>query len=162
MKRALQGISRVFAAFGAILLALLLIDVITGIMDRYVLHLSLFWTGEMARYLLIWASLTGATVLVDQGKHLRLELIDSLAPSPWKEIIRLFSLALCLIFLLCFTLYGIVLVLGTWQQASPALQIPMGVVYLAAPFNGFFMLLFVLRDVVAEFSALLRLAPSEK
>jgi TRAP-type C4-dicarboxylate transport system permease small subunit len=38
----------------------------------------------------------------------------------------------------------------TWSQASPAMEIPMGIIYLAIPVGGFLMLIFTIENIYKE------------
>ncbi len=111
---------------------------------RYVLDSPLIWSEELVRYLCVWLTFLGASVLVAKGTHLRLglRLLSRLPPRLAVALEVLLDLIVC-----------VVLVLLTWQGArfaylshilhSPALRIPMWWVWIAVPINGVFMLLFV-------------------
>ena len=47
---------------------------------RYVLNLPLFWTEELARYCLVWASLLGSAVAVKRGQHIAVTIFMERLP----------------------------------------------------------------------------------
>jgi len=49
---------------------------------RYVLNSSLFWSEELARYMLVWISFFGATVAYYRNLH---PGVDVLSPAPFPE-----------------------------------------------------------------------------
>ena len=50
--------------------AALVLDVLWGVISRYVLGSQSRWTEELAIYLLVWVSLLGATLVFRERAHL--------------------------------------------------------------------------------------------
>lgn len=71
-------------------LAINVLTLLTGIFSRYLLGSSPIWVDEAARYLLIGAvMLIGGIVMLD-GEHMRLNIIDKIAPPKLLRIIELY------------------------------------------------------------------------
>ena len=108
---------------------------------RYVLNLPLFWTEELARYCLVWASLLGSAVAVKRGQHIAVTIFVERLPPTLRRgltIIALISVAAILTIVLW---GGIHLVAITRAQISPALRVSMSVPYLSVPVGAALMLL---------------------
>lgn len=149
---------RVLQSLLALGFAALTLDVLWGVFSRYVLGQQSRWTEELALYLLVWISLLGASVTYADGGHLGVDYIVGKLDEAAAHVARI------VVELLVATFAGIVLVRGGWQlvvetlgagQLSPALGVPMGYVYLAAPISGVLFLVFA----IERLARLLREAP---
>lgn len=130
------------------ILGFLVLDVLWGVFTRFVLNEQSRWTEEVAIYLLIWVSLLGAAVTYAENGHLG---VDYLVEKWDAQTRRIGQVAVHLVVLL-FAAYGLVfggyrLVIETLQsgQISPAIGVPMALVYAAVPISGILFLLFALR-----------------
>ncbi|RPF54315.1 TRAP transporter small permease [Aquisalibacillus elongatus] len=96
---------------------------------------SLSWSEELGRYCFIWLVYIGISYGVKKQRHIKVDVILFLLKGKWKVLLSLFANLLFLIFAVLVVYYGSdissnLLRLG---QKSPALQVEMGLVYLAAP-----------------------------
>ena len=57
--------------FGVACIALLFIIMIVQVILRYIFDYTHFFTEELGRYLLVWATLSGMAVETRQGGHIR-------------------------------------------------------------------------------------------
>mgnify|MGYP000865807722 CR=1 FL=1 len=105
---------------------------------RYVMQASLTWSEELARYIFVWLIYMGISYGAKIMKHIRIEAAVLLLPQKGQRYVEIVGDVLFLGFA-CFIVYtswGIVqkqLMLG---QASPAIQMPMWMLY-SAPLVGF-------------------------
>ncbi|MEE4352499.1 MAG: TRAP transporter small permease [Desulfatiglans sp.] len=131
---------------GALVLFLTAMAVIVflEVLFRYLFLLPLFWTEELARYCLVWASLLGASVALKRGEHIAVSLlVERLPKRVERAVVQAARLSVALI-LVVILWGGITLVSVTSLQTSPALRIPMAVPYLALPINSGIMLLHII------------------
>jgi len=125
--------------FLVLLLAIMTMDVLWGVFTRYALGNQASWSEELARFLLIWIGILGAAYASGQNMHLA---IDLLSPKlQVKSQRRLASLIRSLIILFAFGVliiggFRLIYVTHVLGQKSPALQIPMTIVYAAIPIAG--------------------------
>ena len=130
--------------------AALTLDVLWGVFSRYVLGAQSPWTEELAIYLLIWVSLLGATVTYADKGHLGVDYFVG-KMDPDTQRIAAFTVEGFVSFFACFAMIfgGYVLVERTFSanQISPAMGLPMGLVYMAVPLSGVFLLLFSIENV---------------
>lgn len=120
----------------ALLIGAMTVLVGAQIAGRFLFGYSLFWSDELARFLLIWIAFLGMSVGVRRGAHPSVDSVVRCLPSAWNPAASLAATACCLLFFLVMVGYGTLLVLRTWGQHSPSLGLRMGVPYLAVPTAG--------------------------
>lgn len=134
-----QKIDFYLGRFLAILMAIMTLDVLWGVFTRYAMGSQASWSEELARFLLIWIGILGAAYASGQNMHLAIDLLSPKLESKNRK--QLLNIIRALILVFAFT----VLVIGGGRliyisqklgQLSPALQIPMWVVYAVIPISG--------------------------
>jgi len=135
MNKILCGI--MFATF-----TLMVILTFLQVVFRYVLEQPLSWSEEGAKYMLMWATYTGASVAFYEGKHINATLFTDLFSTRVKAALLLLADIFCLWFLLVFVYQGFIVaqrvfMLGQFAPSMPWL--PVGITYLAIPLGCFFM-----------------------
>ncbi len=105
---------------------------------RYVMNNSLSWSEEMARYIFVWLIYISISYGAQSIKHIKIDAAMALFPAKWRRWVAILGDVLFLLFCLfiVWTAWGIIgrqLKLG---QYSPAMQMPMWILY-AAPMVGF-------------------------
>ena len=108
---------------------------------RYVLNSSLFWSEELARYMLVWLSFFGATVAYYRNLHPGVDVLTSRIPADKQRLARLLvhitSMALALVMVLS----GLQFAWFVRLQISPALAIPKWIIMAVIPASGGILLL---------------------
>lgn len=104
------------------------------------------WTGELARFSLVWLTFVTAGVLVTNDSHISLEMIDLVPGAVLRRVVRVLS---CLIV----AVIGVALCAEAWELMqtqdvikSPALRMPMSWLY-AVSLIGFVSV--VIRSLIA-------------
>ncbi|WP_316861101.1 TRAP transporter small permease [uncultured Cohaesibacter sp.] len=107
---------------------------------RYVVQHSLSWSEELARYIFVWLVFIAISYGAKNMKHIRIEAALGLFPPKLRPYIVIFSDVLFLLFaaFICYTAYGVVLRQIKLGAQSPAIMMPMWILY-AAPMVGFFL-----------------------
>ncbi len=126
----------------SVVMAVLVIDVLWQVFSRYVLRDSSTFTEELARFLLVWVSLLGASYGVGQKIHLGVDLLPArLAGLKKKALLIFIDVAI-----LTFALFGLVVGGGRLvyisfhlEQVSAAMRLPLGWVYAVVPLSGLIM-----------------------
>jgi TRAP-type C4-dicarboxylate transport system permease small subunit len=128
-------------ALGAMVLTTLL-----GALDRFLFSFGLPWPEDLARFLLIWTSLRAAAVAAKYQAHFRLTfLYDRLGPL-WSATADL----LCIGSLMIVAWQGVLLAEIFHMQRSPALNLPMSVVYASVPVSSVLMAYYMSKNLVAR------------
>jgi len=134
----------------ALFLGAMVLDVFWGVITRYLLESQSSWTDELARFLLVWLSILGAAYASGKKLHIAIDLLPKRLNHKQKEY---FDIAIHLIVLLfavsVFLVGGIryVYIAFALGQTSPALQLPIGFVYLVLPISGAFILYYKLNEL---------------
>jgi TRAP-type transport system small permease protein len=133
-------------AFGLMILALLL-----QVVARYVLQVSIPWTEEVSRYLLVLMTFVGAALALRDRQHIAITfLLDRLSP-PHRLWVDLLFNVLIMLFLGAVFRGSLQMVELTWE--TPAGTIPWittGRIYLILPFSILLMLGYLLAQVYRD------------
>ncbi len=116
--------------------SLMTLVVVSQVFCRYVLNSSLFWSEELARYLLVWLTFLGAAVAYWRGMHPGVDLIYSRLGSQAKLFNRLLVHLLCLFFFFIIIRYGIEFAYFVRLQTTPALMLPKWIIFSIIPASG--------------------------
>ncbi len=103
---------------------------------RYVLNHSLFWSEELARYLLVWLTFLGATVAYHRRVHPSIDMLQARLGPPAARTMTIAGYLAALFFFGVLTVYGLQFAHFVRAQISPALQIPKWTVMLVLPLSG--------------------------
>ncbi|MEZ4525863.1 MAG: TRAP transporter small permease [Desulfobacterales bacterium] len=118
---------------------------------RYVLNHSLFWSEELARFLLVWLSFLGAASAYRRGVHPGVDVFFVRMPRLLQKISLLFVHTASL------ALFGIMIFFGcqfSWfvrAQISPALLMPKWIIMGIIPVSGAILALHGLAFLLSEF-----------
>jgi TRAP-type C4-dicarboxylate transport system permease small subunit len=132
-------LDRVLEVILVIIMAVMVVNVLWQVFSRFVLASPSSFTDELARYLLIWLSILGASYVTGKKMHLAIDLLpQSLGPSGRKKLNGLIYTIVALFALVVMVVGGsrLVYLVSTLGQTSAALEIPLGVVYLMLPVGG--------------------------
>ena len=103
---------------------------------RYVLNYSLFWSEELARYLLVWMTFLGATVAYHRRVHPSIDILHTRVGPGTMRAMRIVGYGVALFFFGVLTVYGLQFTHFVRHQISPALQIPKWAVMMVLPASG--------------------------
>ncbi|MDR1110470.1 MAG: TRAP transporter small permease [Deltaproteobacteria bacterium] len=99
------------------------------------------WTEELARYMMVWTVFIGGAIGAKTGAHVGLEAFVNLFPTRMVRAALVVSGVISASFSLFVSFHGFFLarrIIGT-GQVSPALELPMGLVYAAVPVGSLLM-----------------------
>ncbi len=131
---------------GAILLAAIVLIVLTQIVTRYLLHISISWPEELARYLLVWLMFLGGAAAGARLQQITVDMLTSIVPRRVKVAFDVVATLASLLAIVILVWAGQPLFGPAASVVSPATGIEMRWVYLAMPVGGALLGLFVLRD----------------
>lgn len=118
---------------GFLLLSLGMITVVmfAQVVSRYVFQASLVWTEELSRYFFILMAFAGLSYGIRTKSHLRIDLLETAVPIlklPFEIITDILVVGFC-VFMLRPALNSVQFIFNS-GQVSPAMEIPMFVVYI--------------------------------
>lgn len=130
-----RALDRLEQAVGAFCLGLILVLVMIQVIQRVTSGSSWVWTGEIAKYAMVWMTFILAAHLLRTGKHLQMDVIDQwLTPRGEQIMSRVTDVLIALAgWGLAWAGWG--LLNAPFLGSSPAAGIPLLVVY-AGPVTG--------------------------
>ncbi len=122
------------------LMSIIAIVLFIQVFMRYVVQASLSWSEELARYLFVWLVYIGISYGAKVMRHIKIDAGLYFFPRAWRRYVVILGDTVFLIFSLVvvYFAWGLVVRQYTIGQLSPAMLIPMWIVY-AAPCVGFFL-----------------------
>jgi len=151
--RAATYARRLCDAAAAGVLAVLVLIVLWGVFTRFVLGDASEWTEELSRLLLVWLTMLGAAAASARAEHLGIDYGVQKLHADARAVAHATIESCVVAFAAAALVYGgAVLVVETLRvgQTTPALGLPMGFVYLAAPVSGCAIILFSVERLVAR------------
>lgn len=115
---------------------------ILQVVCRYILKISLSFTEELARFLFIWITFLGTAMALKKHQHVNMDLLVGLFPEALREVVNLVITLLVECTYLMMVYSGIRVMMKTMNQTSPAMNLPMAVVYAAVPVSMLIMAFF--------------------
>lgn len=131
-----EKIIKIYEQVSVVLLFLIVISTTVQVFTRFVLDAALVGTEEVARYSFIWASMLGAAICVSRFSHSTVSFIPDMLKGKVKDIHKIIVQVLIMILASIFIVQGYNMILITFKQLSPTLNIPMWLIYLAIPVGG--------------------------
>ena len=158
MKKVLKHLDRIEEYAVTLFLSLMTIIVFAQVVCRFVLKSSLPWSEELARYLLVWTTFIGASMGVKMGAHIGVEAFVLMLPQRFRKIVSIITYVLCGFFTAVVCVFSIQIIMTQMStgQVSPAMKVPMWVVYSAIPIGTALMTFRYLQVLVKEVVVLKR------
>ncbi|WP_332691671.1 TRAP transporter small permease [Halalkalibacter lacteus] len=141
-----------------VLFSVLMVSVIfLQVIMRYVVGNSLPWSEELARYSFIWLVYIGISYGVKKQRHIKVDIMLLLFKDKGRIVFNIISNLLFMAFAIFVIYYGYSIAnqLLAFGQKSPANQIPMGLVYMAAPVGMGLTLIRLIQNLFKHIKALL-------
>lgn len=122
------------------LLALMFIIVIISIFFRYIINLPIFWTEELARYIMFYMVMLGSAAAFRQERHPALLFIIQKFPIKFVKVWNFIKDIIIIIILIIILKEGYLMAVGEMIMKSPALRISFFWIYLALPIGALLMI----------------------
>jgi TRAP-type C4-dicarboxylate transport system permease small subunit len=125
----------------AVMMAVMTLDVLFGVLNRFLFKIPVSWVEEIATYLLIWISLVGSAVAIRIGGHVGVGLIVSRLKTGAKTVISWSIVLMTLAFVIALIFLGMKLAIREMGQLSHATRISMFWPFLSVPVGSFLILI---------------------
>jgi len=131
-------------------LAAIVILMTMQIINRYVLKSPFIWTEELCRYIFIWITFIGAGLALRRFKLVGVTFILERAPFKVQNLIRFVGLLGVTFFIYIMMKYGTNLLFKAMESKAltPALRVPIYVVYIIFPLGGMIMFIMSIACVI--------------
>ena len=146
-----KAMTRVLQWIVIALMGVLVLDVLWGVLSRYAFGQQAKWSEELARLLLVWVSLFGASLAFAIKAHLGLDYFASKLHPSARKTNKLIGIGICLTFAVSvFLIGGMEQVSKTYESGQTMVALPMSKwwAYAALPASGVFMVLFLVVQFV--------------
>ncbi len=133
------------------MMTVMILDVIWGVISRFVLRAPSRWTDELATFMLIWIAMLGAALAHQQSSHLGVNwLVERLDPRIAGAIGRFIHVLIIGFAVIVMVYGGSILVQDRFRsgQVLPALGWSKAWMYLAVPVAGVFIIGYSLRMLI--------------
>jgi TRAP-type C4-dicarboxylate transport system permease small subunit len=110
--------------------------VFVNVVSRYVFNDSIIWVEEFTQYQMIWITYLGAGLALREGRHVAVDLVETVLPRAWRRPVRIGIGLAMLAFLVAIGVLGFQIAAFTWNQETPVMNIPTGVPYLGVPIGA--------------------------
>ena len=140
-----------------IIMAAMTINVLWQVMSRFILSEPSSFTEELARYMLVWLGILGASYVAGQKMHLAVDLLATKLSLKYKSILEILIQFFVFVFALFVMVIGgirLVSITLTLNQISAALQIKLGFVYIVLPISGLIMMFYSCYYIIEELNKL--------
>ena len=145
-----QAKKRIFKEPLELVLSLVLVAIVgvtfIQVLFRYIFHLSLAWSEELARYMFLWLAALASAYAFKTKSHIALTfLVDRLGGRirGWVDTVVIFIVSG---FLILFVWKSLEFSISMARQIAPSTKISMAVPYSSAWVGGVLMLYYMLRN----------------
>jgi TRAP-type C4-dicarboxylate transport system permease small subunit len=131
--------------------SVMIVATFAQVVFRYLLLAPLPWSEELARYCFVWIVFLGATLGLERGVHIGVDLLTILLPRRVQRWLTVVNEFLILAFVLVIIGASVAVVDANRLQFSPALGLQMAKIYLAIPLGMAVMALVLVRKLAEGF-----------
>ena len=146
-----KKIDRILGNVLATIMAVMVINVLWQVFTRFLLGDPSSFTDELARYLMIWVGVLGAAYISGRSMHVAIDLLPTKLNKDGQIKLKIFVNILIIVFCFAALVVGgsrLVYITYILQQYSPALQIPLALVYLIIPISGLLIIYYKISDIL--------------
>lgn len=154
MKLVFKSIERIEEVVALAFLSIMIVVMITQVSFRFFNLSSLTWSDELCRFLFIWITFIGASLVVKKSEHLGVSvLIDRFNDKP-KLVINAFVVLISAIFCSIVAYEGYKTAISQLEtgQLSASMSIPMGSITLAIPIGATLVLIAILEKIYNQWN----------
>ncbi|MED9820480.1 MAG: TRAP transporter small permease [Christensenellales bacterium] len=110
---------------------------------------ALSWSDEVTRYLLIWSTFLGASVVYRHSGHISITLVQDMVPPRMGKVLRV------LVHAICFALFTVLLIFSSrycmkLNKTATAMPLKMKYIYLCIPISMAIMMIHALLMAAEE------------
>jgi len=112
-------------------LAVMAVAILIQVINRNTLELPFTWGEELARYCMVWLTCVGISTGVRQGSHIGVDALVNILPAGARKALRVVTNVIVTGLYFYMTVLSIEITLGIREtkQVSPAMQVPMYIIY---------------------------------
>lgn len=134
-----------------VIMAVMVFNVLWQVFTRFVTGNPSSFTDELARYLMIWIGILGAAYVAGRNLHVAIDILPTRSSKKVQKRLKIIVHLLVILFVLAAFVIGgsrLVYISHVLGQQSPALQLPLAVVYAIIPISGILIIYYKLTDLI--------------
>jgi TRAP-type C4-dicarboxylate transport system permease small subunit len=146
-----QKLDKILANALVVIMGVMVINVLWQVFTRFIVGTPSSFTDELARYLMIWLGILGAAYVSGRNMHVAIDVLPLRFSVTIQKKLKLIVYSLIIVFaFFAMVIGGLRLVYITYilDQYSPALQMPLAVVYFAIPLSGVLIIYYKISDIL--------------
>lgn len=138
------------------MIAVMAIVVFLQVIFRFILKASLPWSEEVSRYLQVYITYFGTAYGIRTGAHLGIEAFTLLLPKPVRRVLAVFVQVISVFVCSLILKFGVDIVRTQMisRQVSPAMHIPMWMIYIAIPIGMGLCIIRYIIEIIREIKTL--------
>lgn len=150
MKKFVDSLEILQSIFGILLFIALVIIVFLQVVSRYIFHNPLMWSEEVARFLLFWVALMGASLSVKNKRHFTIEFFkpEKIQNQTIKKILHIIPDTCIMLFALVMMIVGYQYCRMGSLRVGPSSNINMLYIFMAIPIAGATMIIYSLYHLI--------------
>jgi len=133
----IDGINKLSKYFVVIFTCSMVISLSLQIISRFIPWYSPSWSGELARFSMIYAVFIASSLALRKQELLAVEVIKDNIPERVQNLLIIIINLISLLFFIILIVKGIDLILKVKTQLAPSLQVSMSIPYASIPVGGF-------------------------
>ena len=145
--------SKIDAVLGNILviiMSIMVLNVLWQVFTRFVTGNPSSFTDELARYLMIWIGVLGAAYVSGKNLHVAIDILPTRSNKKTQKWLKAIVTLLVILFVFFAFVVGgsrLVYISYVLGQQSPALQLPLSMVYIIIPISGILIMYYKISDL---------------
>lgn len=146
-----KKIDKILSNALVIIMSVMVVNVLWQVFTRFIVGTPSSFTDELARYLMIWLGILGAAYVSGRNMHVAIDVLPLRSSSKTQRKLKLIVYTLIIVFAFFAMVIGglrLVFITYTLDQFSPALQLPLAVVYFAIPLSGALIIYYKISDIL--------------
>ena len=145
-----EKVDRILGMVLVVIMGVMVVNVLWQVFSRYIIGVPSSFTDELARYLMIWVGILGAAYVSGKKMHVAIDVLPSRSGKRTQKKLRIMVYGLIILFALFAMVMGgsrLVYISYLLGQRSPALQIPLALVYTVIPISGLLIIYYKINDL---------------
>lgn len=148
-----NSLNKILSTLLITIMSLMVLNVLWQVFSRYVVGIPSSFTDELSRYLMIWLGILGAAYVSGQNAHVAIDFLPQKLNERKQKNLKYVVYAVILLFALFALVIGgsrLVYLTFILEQYSPALKLPLALVYLVIPLSGLLIIYYKISDILIK------------
>lgn len=122
--------------------------VFLNVVFRYFIFVSISWAEELSRYMMLAISFLGGTIVYNNKQFVSFDTFFNMINKKVRKIISFIFDIMIALFLIILIKESVNLIISNLYQVSPAIRLPMPIVYATIPLGSGIFLLAVIEELL--------------